>query len=124
METSLRRAIDNDEFVLYYQPQIDFKSGTVVGAEALIRWQHPDLGLVPPLEFIPLAEDTGLIVAVGAWVMREACTQAESWRSRGLGDWSIAVNFSARQFQQKSFYESVVRVLDETSLAYESLELE
>jgi EAL domain-containing protein (putative c-di-GMP-specific phosphodiesterase class I) len=90
----------------------------------LIRWQHPDLGLLPPLEFIPLAEDTGLIVAVGAWVMREACTQAESWRRSGLGDLSIAVNVSARQFQQKGFYESVVRVLDETSLAYESLELE
>jgi len=124
METSLRRAIENDEFVLYYQPQIDFGSGKVVGAEALIRWQHPDLGLLQPLEFIPLAEDTGLIVAVGAWVMREACTQAEAWRRGGLANLSIAVNVSARQFQQKGFFESVVGVLEETSLDSGCLELE
>jgi diguanylate cyclase (GGDEF)-like protein len=124
METSLRRAIENDEFELYYQPQIDFGSGKVVGAEALIRWQHPDLGLLLPLEFIPLAEDTGLIVAIGAWVMRQASFQAESWRRRGFDDFSIAVNVSARQFQQKSFFESVVRVLDETGLRPACLELE
>lgn len=124
METSLRRAIENNEFVLYYQPQIDFNSGEIVGAEALIRWQHPDLGLVPPLEFIPLAEDTGLIVAIGAWVMREACAQTEAWRKGGFADLRIAVNVSARQFQQKSFYESVVRVLDETGVRSDCLELE
>ena len=124
METSLRRAIENEEFVLYYQPQIDFGSGRVVGAEALVRWQHPDLGLLPPLEFIPLAEDTGLIVAIGAWVMREACTQAESWRQAGFADLRIAVNVSARQFQQKGFFESVVRVLEETGLESNCLELE
>ena len=124
METSLRRAIENDEFVLYYQPQIDFGSGKVVGAEALIRWQHPDLGLLQPLEFIPLAEDTGLIVAIGAWVMRQACTQAESWHKNGLTDLGIAVNVSARQFQQKAFFESVVQVLGETGLSPACLELE
>ncbi|HXM34636.1 MAG TPA: EAL domain-containing protein [Pyrinomonadaceae bacterium] len=124
METSLRRAIENNEFVLYYQPQIDFGSGKIVGAEALIRWQHPDLGLLPPLEFIPLAEDTGLIVAIGEWVMRQACAQAESWRKSGLADFGIAVNVSARQFQQKAFFESVVQVLHETGLSSECLELE
>ena len=124
METSLRRAIKHSEFVLYYQPQIDFGSGKVVGAEALIRWQHPELGLLPPLEFIPLAEDTGLIVTIGAWVMGQACAQAQSWRRAGVADLSIAVNVSARQFQQKGFYESVVRVLDETGLSSDHLELE
>jgi diguanylate cyclase (GGDEF)-like protein len=124
METSLRRAVENEEFVLYYQPQIDFGSGKVVGAEALIRWQHPDLGLLPPVEFIPLAEDTGLIVAIGSWVMRQACAQAQSWRQDGLGDLDIAVNVSARQFQQKGFFESVVAVLDQTGLNSRSLELE
>src|SRR5256886_4208969 len=105
METSLRRAVENEEFVLYYQPQIDFGSGKVVGAEALIRWQHPDLGLLPPVEFIPLAEDTGLIVAIGSWVMRQACAQAQSWRQNGLGDLGIAGNVSARQVHQKGFLE-------------------
>lgn len=124
METSLRRAIENNEFVLYYQPQIDFASGKVVGAEALIRWQHPDLGLLAPLEFVPLAEDTGLIVSIGAWVMREACTQAQTWRASGFGDLGIAVNVSARQFQQKGFFESVLRVLEETGLHSDCLELE
>jgi diguanylate cyclase (GGDEF)-like protein len=124
METSLRRAIESDEFVLYYQPQIDFGSGEVVGAEALIRWQQPDLGLVQPLEFIPLAEDTGLIVDIGAWAMHQACAQADSWRQSGFGDLRIAVNVSARQVQQKGFFETVVRVLDETGLSSDCLELE
>lgn len=124
METSLRRAIENEEFELYYQPQIDFGSGKVVGAEALIRWHHPDLGLLLPLEFIPLAEDTGLIVTIGAWVMRQASVQAEAWRRDGFADLSMAVNVSARQFQQKGFFDSVRQVLDQTGLSAACLELE
>src|SRR5207253_6588475 len=112
METSLRRAVENEEFVLYYQPQIDFTSGRVVGAEALIRWQHPKLGLLPPAEFIPLAEDTGLIVAVGAWVLRTACAEARAWHDGGCDDLRVSVNVSARQLQQENFLEGVVRALD------------
>ena len=124
LETSLRRAIENEELVLYYQPQIDYGSGLVVAAEALVRWQHPSLGLLPPSEFIPLAEDTGVIVPLGAWVMRTACAEARTWQAVGFGDIRIAVNVSARQFRQADFLESLVQVLADTGLDADRLELE
>ncbi len=124
LETSLRRAIESEELVLHYQPQIDYGTGMVVGAEALVRWQHPDFGLLPPVEFIPLAEDTGVILLLGAWVMRNACTEARRWREAGLRNIHIAVNVSACEFEQADFFERVVQVLNDTGLRADSLELE
>jgi diguanylate cyclase (GGDEF)-like protein len=124
LETSLRRAIENEEFVLYYQPQIDFASGLVVGAEALVHWQHPTLGRLPPLEFISLAEETGMIVQLGAWVMRSACVEARRWQDDGFANLRVAVNVSAREFQQANFFESLEQVLSDTGLEADKLELE
>ncbi|MCU1268080.1 MAG: hypothetical protein JWM21_4398 [Acidobacteria bacterium] len=124
LETSLRRAIENEELVLFYQPQIDYETHLVVGAEALVRWQHPTLGLLPPSEFIPLAEDTGLILQLGKWVMRTACAEACTWRAYGLGKMRVAVNVSAREFGRSDFYESMVEILNQTGLDASCLELE
>jgi diguanylate cyclase len=124
LETSLRHAIENEELVVYYQPQIDYVTGSVVAAEALVRWEHPSLGLLAPAEFITLAEDTGLIVPLGAWVMRTACTEARSWTARDGGRLRVAVNVSAREFRQANFYEGVTQVLADTGLAPDLLELE
>src|SRR6202022_1977892 len=103
LEADLRRAVENGELVLHYQPQIDFATQQIVGAEALIRWQHSKLGLLPPGEFIPMAEDTGLILPIGDWVLRTACNQVAIWKQAGLRNLRVAVNVSARQFQQKDF---------------------
>ena len=100
LESSLRRAVEREEFVLHYQPQVDIEMRMVVGTEALVRWQHPELGLLPPLDFISLAEDTGLILPIGVWVLRAACTQTRAWQEAGFTELRIAVNVSARQFQQ------------------------
>ncbi len=108
LENSLRRALEHDELELHYQPKVELATGRVVGAEALIRWRHPSLGLVPPGDFIPLAEETGLIVLIGEWVIATACRQLKAWREQGLGELSVAVNISVRQFQ----HESLVAVLD------------
>jgi len=124
LENSMRRAIDNDEFINYYQPVLDLASGSVVGMEALVRWQHPELGLLLPAKFIGLAEDTGLIVEIGELVMRTACAQTRKWLDEGLGRLRIAVNVSARHFQQRNFYARPVEILDETRLDPKSLELE
>ena len=124
LETNLRRAIENDELVLFYQPQIDYGSGLVVGAEALVRWQHPTLGLLLPAEFIPLAEDTGVIAQLGAWVIRSACIEARRWQDLGHETLRVAVNVSASEFQQPEFLENVSQVLTETGLGGERLELE
>jgi EAL domain-containing protein (putative c-di-GMP-specific phosphodiesterase class I)/ActR/RegA family two-component response regulator len=120
----LRRAIDNEEFVVYYQPQVDIESGNVVGAEALIRWKHPELGLLPPADFISLAEETGLIVPIGGWVLRKACAQARKWHQAGFLGFRVAVNVSPRQLLQGNFHESVVRTLKTTGLEPGCLELE
>lgn len=124
LETSLRRAIENKEFIVYYQPVLDLVSGAVVGSEALIRWQHPDLGLLLPGRFIGLAEDTGLILDIGEFVMRDACARTRAWQDRGFGRLRIAVNISARHFQEKNFSERLVEILTETRLDPTCLELE
>ena len=98
LETALRRALEREQFSLHYQPKIDMATGQITGVEALLRWEHPDLGMVPPMQFIPLAEETGLIVPIGRWVLKEACAQNMAWQRRGLRPVSMAVNLSPRQF--------------------------
>jgi diguanylate cyclase (GGDEF)-like protein len=124
LESSLRRAVENEEFVIHYQPQVEMESRKIVGAEALVRWQHPKFGLLAPAEFIPMAEDTGLILLLGAWVLRTACAQTRAWQQAGCGDLRIAVNVSPRQFQDKNLLDTVVQVLSETGLDSTCLELE
>lgn len=124
MENSLRRALERKEFVLYYQPKYSMSTGHVIGMEALLRWQTPDRGLVSPGEFIPIAEETGLIVPIGEWVLRTACAQNKAWQDEGLSPLRVAVNISARQFQLQNFVETVSRVLEETGLDPNWLELE
>jgi len=124
LEADLRDALERDELVLYYQPQVCLKSGRVVGMEALIRWQHPRLGLVPPGRFIALAEETGLIVPIGNWVLRTACRQNRAWQDAGLGPLRVAVNLSARQFADPELAPAIIAVLTETGLAPRHLEIE
>jgi diguanylate cyclase (GGDEF)-like protein len=124
LETSLRHAIDNEEFLLHYQPRVAISGLEIVGLEALVRWHHPKLGLVPPGDFIPLAEETGLILPIGEWVLREACRQNREWQDQGFSRMRIGVNISARQFQQQHLSETVVRILEESNLEPRFLELE
>lgn len=122
--TQLRHAIARNEFVLYYQPQIDPKTDSVGGAEALLRWNHPERGVVLPGEFISLLEDTGLIITVGEWAMRVACEQQKAWASAGFDHLCVAVNVSARQFRQKDFVTTVARIIHETGANARCLQLE
>ncbi len=124
MENNLRRALEKEEFVVYYQPQIDMRTQRVIGAEALVRWQHPDLGLVFPTEFIGLAEETGLIVPIGEWVIRRVCLQIKKWQEGGNNKFCIFVNLSGRQFQQKNLVNSISRILQETGTDPQYLGLE
>ena len=124
MEVSMRKALERHEFVVYYQPQVDLATGEIIGMEALIRWMHPDLGLVSPMEFIPMAEETGLIVPIGEWVLRTACVQNKAWQDAGLAPIRMAVNLSCRQFQQVDLAERVARIVKETGLDPSYLELE
>src|SRR5258707_11220319 len=124
METSLRRAIENEEFITYYQPLVNLASGEVVGSEALVRWRHPEFGVLPQAKFIGLAEDTGMIVEIGDFVMRTACAQTRGWQDQGYGRLRIAVNVSARHFRQANFLDSVVQTLKRTRLDPVCLELE
>jgi diguanylate cyclase (GGDEF)-like protein/PAS domain S-box-containing protein len=124
MEGALRSALRKDQFELYFQPQVDLGSGRVVGTEALIRWRHPNFGTVRPERFIALAEETGLIVPIGDWVLRSACRQNVDWQRAGLGPLRIAVNLSARQFSEPNLVQTVRRVLEETGLGADSLEIE
>ena len=123
MESKLRRAIERDELLLHYQPKIDIKTGAIVGAEALVRWRNPEFGLVPPAEFIPLAEETGLIVPIGEWVLHSACAQASAW-SRDGHPLTMAVNLSARQFRQKNLRHMIEQALANSALDACQLELE
>jgi len=124
LESSLRRALDKKELFLMYQPQMNIATGKIIGLEALLRWQHPELGLVPPDRFIRIAENCGLIVPIGEWVLRTACSQARKWQDEGLPAVSVAVNVSAIQFRQEDFCEVIRRVLHETGLGPQYLELE
>ncbi|MDD5579726.1 MAG: EAL domain-containing protein [Methylobacter sp.] len=124
IEASLRRALERQEFVLHYQPKINLHTGTIAGVEALIRWQHPKQGLVMPAQFVPIAEDSGLILPIGRWVMREACLQARAWREAGGLPITMAVNTSTLEFSDKDFIKNIQAILAETGLKPPCLELE
>lgn len=124
IEEGLRRALERQEFALHYQPKIDLRTGAITGAEALIRWTHPTRGAIPPMQFIPVAEDCGLIVPIGAWVLRTACAQARAWIDAGLPAMTVAANVSAMEFRDEKFLENLFSTLSETGLDPRVLELE
>jgi diguanylate cyclase (GGDEF)-like protein/PAS domain S-box-containing protein len=124
LENSLRRALERNEFRLYYQPQLDLRTGKTIGAEALIRWQHPDLGFIPPIEFIPIAEETGLIHPIGEWVLKTACEQRKLWESQGFKDFRISVNLSARQFHYANLVDMVGDTIRKSGIDPKDLDLE
>jgi EAL domain-containing protein (putative c-di-GMP-specific phosphodiesterase class I) len=124
IEENLRRAVERQEFALQYQPKISLKTGEITGAEALLRWMHPTRGVISPAQFIPVAEESGLIAPIGNWVLREACKQARSWMDAGLPLVSMAVNISAVEFRNERFLEGVFTALQDTGLEPRSLELE
>jgi len=123
LEHGLRRAVEREELVLHYQPQVNLLTGKIIGLEALVRWNHPQRGLIQPTQFIPMAEASGLIIPIGAWVLRTACRQLSTWLEQGF-DLVMAVNISARQFQQHGFVDQVEQILRETGLPAQRLELE
>ena len=124
LESNLRGALERSEFVVHYQPQVTIPDFHLVGMEALVRWRHPSLGMLYPNDFVPLAEDSGLIIALGDWVMRDACLQNKAWQDKGLAPMRLSVNFSARQFQEPAFISTVAEILKETNLDPRWLELE
>jgi EAL domain-containing protein (putative c-di-GMP-specific phosphodiesterase class I) len=124
LEGGLHRALEREEFLLHYQPKVNLNTGEITGVEALVRWQQPERGLVPPAQFVPIAEDCGLIVQIGRWVLREACRQARAWQDAGLPPLPISVNVSAVEFRDKGFVEGVRTILAETGLEARYLELE
>ncbi|MEH1777980.1 MAG: EAL domain-containing protein [Nostoc sp.] len=124
LEKSLRYALERNEFTLYYQPRVNIATGEITGMEALLRWQHPEMGLVAPSVFIPLVEESGLIVPIGEWVLRTACSQNKAWQDAGLAPMTIAVNLSLKQFRQPKLVETIAEVLAKTGLEPRFLELE
>ena len=124
IEESLRRALERREFTLHYQPKINIKTGAITGAEALIRWTHPGRGPISPAQFIPIAEDCGLILPIGRWVMRHACEQARAWVEAGLHPTTMAVNVSAMEFRDDDFLKSLFSILKESRLSPRALEIE
>jgi diguanylate cyclase (GGDEF)-like protein/PAS domain S-box-containing protein len=124
LESSLRRALEREEFLLHYQPKVNLETCEITGVEALIRWQHPDRGLVPPSQFVPIAEDCGLIIQIGRWVLREACRQARDWQDAGLPFKRVSINVSAAEFRTATFLEGVINTLKETGLDARYLDLE
>lgn len=124
IEKSLRHALEREEFVVYYQPQINIHTGKITGMEALLRWQHPEMGLVAPNIFIPLAEESGLIVPIGEWVLRTACMQNKAWQNAGLPPLTVAVNLSLKQFREPKLVQTVAQILEQTELEPRFLELE
>jgi EAL domain-containing protein (putative c-di-GMP-specific phosphodiesterase class I) len=124
LESGLRTALEQGELVLHYQPKVSLADGAITGVEALLRWHHPTLGLVPPAEFIPLAEETGLIVPIGAWVLRTACDQVRRWHELGHARLELAVNISARQFQERGFVPTVAASVEEAGIPPGLIELE
>lgn len=124
MENNLRRALENNELLTYYQPQVDLITGKIAGLEVLLRWKHVSLGAISPSQFIPLAEETGLIIAIGTWVLRQTCLQAVAWQNMGLPPIQIGVNLSIKQLQQKDFLSCLQQIIEETNLDPHFLELE
>ncbi len=124
LERDIKKAVARNEFLLYYQPQLDIKTGRLIGFEALIRWQHPERGMVSPAKFIPIAEDTGVIIQIGNWVFKEALEQWRKWGEMGLYPDTIAINVSAVQFQQEDLVETIENLLSQTGVQPESLEIE
>lgn len=124
MENALYKALEKEELVIFYQPQIDSAENRIIGAEALLRWKHPSKGMVSPLDFIPLAEETGLIVPIGKWVLLNACRQLKEWHARGYGEMTVSVNLSGRQFEEDDLIQMVEGILQETDLAPEFLHIE
>ncbi len=124
LQSELRKAIENEEFVVYYQPQVDLDTDKIVGFEALLRWMHPAKGLIMPNEFIPIAEETGLIVQIGTRVLKEACKQLKLWEEEGFQKLTIAVNISARQFKDLEFVNTIEAILEETNMQPNHLDLE
>lgn len=124
LEAALGLALARSEFVVYYQPQVDVASGQIIGAEALVRWEHPERGMISPVEFIPLAEETGLIVPIGEWVLLCACVQAAQWLAAGFSPFRMSVNLSARQLSEPQLQERILQILDTVALEPTNLELE
>ncbi|MEW6495928.1 MAG: EAL domain-containing protein [Cyanobacteriota bacterium] len=124
LQSSLRHALERQELLVYYQPQVDLKTGQIVGAEALVRWQHSERGLISPDKFIPIAEETGLIIPIGEWVLQTACKQTKIWQEAGFSDLRIAVNLSSRQFSQIDLRHQLVSILMEIGLDPKYIELE
>jgi diguanylate cyclase (GGDEF)-like protein len=124
LESALRRALERDQFALHYQPKVDMTTGQITGVEALLRWTHPELGVLPPMHFIPLAEETGLIVSIGRWVLKEACAQNMAWQRRGLRPVSMAVNLSPRQFVDEQLLQDVDEALAASAMSPVLLQLE
>jgi EAL domain-containing protein (putative c-di-GMP-specific phosphodiesterase class I) len=124
MENLLRRALEHDELTVHLQPQVDTQSGKLVGAEALVRWNSPELGLVMPSRFIPLAEDSGIIIGLGHWVLRETCRQFMQWRESGFNLPQVSVNLSVKQLERPEFFAALGEILDETGMAASHLKLE
>jgi diguanylate cyclase (GGDEF)-like protein len=124
LETALRRALDRNQFALHYQPKVDMETGQITGVEALLRWTHPELGVLPPAQFVPLAEETGLIVPIGRWVLKEACAQNMAWQRRGLRPVSMAVNLSPRQFADEHLLQDVDEALLASGMSPVLLQLE
>ena len=124
LESDLAHALERGEFLLHYQPKVDTLTGSITGTEALLRWKHPRRGLIPPMDFIPLAEETGLIVPIGEWVLATACARNKAWQDQGLPDLSIAVNLSVRQFEDPLLLPKLTRIIHASGLDPSSLELE
>ena len=124
ISNSLRRGLEKHEFRVYYQPKVDIASGRIVAIEALVRWEHPELGLLSPVEFIQLAEENGLIMQLGEWVLRESCLQNVKWQSAGILDLRVAVNLSGYQLQHSALLATIRKVLQETGMSPDHLELE
>jgi diguanylate cyclase (GGDEF)-like protein len=124
LESDLRHALERGEFLLHYQPKVEIATGLITGIEALLRWEHPLRGLIPPMDFIPIAEETGLIVPIGEWVLATACARTKVWQDQGLGKLSVAVNLSARQFADPMLLPKLTRIIHQSGLDPSSLELE
>ncbi|MFZ3371478.1 MAG: EAL domain-containing protein, partial [Desulfitobacteriaceae bacterium] len=124
LENSMRKALEREEFIVHYQPQVNLTNGKIVGVEALVRWNHPLKSLIPPSQFIPIAEETGLIIPLGEWVLYVACTQILTWQKQGRPPIRLAVNLSARQFCQPNLVSTIAHILDKTGLDPHFLDLE